>query len=257
MIRPPRHSAAPVSAFRQQAVRVPRTASEFRRAQPVLAKQPAQNPPLDALLSARCIPCTPRQGCGTNCTPLAPVARHGRGTPTVERLAANNRSIARAPARGWSCGVPTSSGNPPPRCPRWSAFRAASRARAAALARTPAHLLRQPHLRHIALLAPSTRRKTPHAASRRTASRVGHVERLTFCASQGIENRSLRFPSRWLCRKRCIYTTWSITPSRSCGTTTSSTCFHSAFASISLCVRFASSASEGPPFSPAFLSCRL
>ncbi len=103
----------------------------------------------------------------------------------MERLAANNRSIARAPARGWSCGVPTSSGNPPPRCRRWSAFRAASRARAAALARTRTPRTSSGNRTSATwpCLLRSTRRKTPHAASRRTASRVGHVERLIFCAS--------------------------------------------------------------------------
>ncbi len=115
--------------------------------------------------------------------------------------------------------------------------RAASRARATALARTrtPRTSSGKRTSATWPCLLRSTSRKTPHAANRRTASRVGHVERLIFCARHGIEKCILRFPSSRLCRNRWIYTMWSITPSCSCGTTTSSICFHSAFASISLC----------------------
>ena len=155
----------------------------------------------------------------------------------------------------------------------WSA-RAASRARAAALARTRTPrtssgkrtsatwpLLAPFHQAHNALGG-----QPPNRFARRACGKVDILRQP--------RNRKPQPPLSFqvAVSQKCIYTMWSITPSRSCGTTTSSTCFHSAFASISLCALWPPLSPvpvpcrlltvdcrlrEAPPSSPAFPSCRL
>src|SRR5216684_6840161 len=60
-----------------------------------------ENRPLASPLSANCIRCSSRRGCGRNCTPAAPEARRGPGTAPPAGSGANSKSIGRARARGW------------------------------------------------------------------------------------------------------------------------------------------------------------
>src|SRR6266699_302860 len=68
------------------------------------------------LLSASCILCSSRPGCGRNCTPTAPAAPRGPGTAPLSRSGAYSKSIGRVRARGWLFAASCSAESLPPRC---------------------------------------------------------------------------------------------------------------------------------------------
>src|SRR2546427_12685464 len=75
-----------------------------------------ENRPPAFLLSASCIRCNSKPGCGRNYTPTVPEARRDLGTGPWTWSGANSRSIGRARARGWPCAASCSAESLPPRC---------------------------------------------------------------------------------------------------------------------------------------------